>query len=324
MKFFVGLLLCAAVIGAVFLTHTEEAPPSGNQLQVAAERTYWVHAIERAGSKDAYALFVSSNTVRTPNVQHSASHLMGEALYTALGIEGIGVCDDAFSFGCYHGFFSRVISEYGVESVATLDTECIALGAAERGPCQHGIGHGVLQYFGYDRLNEALDACTLTDRIDQTSGCPSGVFMEFNVPLSENERGESVVLPRPFDIDNPYAPCDTVAESFVASCYYELPQWWAQIFENDYEKLSSLCAGLSDQKFSELCFLKIGNLVVSNSTTDTSEIEMVCTSMATQAGTARCLFGAAETLSWDAKTAEEAHDVCGMLITAYPEETCEF
>jgi len=297
-------------------------PPHEDNLKPKQERDYWVRAIQAQGAKQAYRLFVSTNEARNPGVQHGASHIIGEALYVAEGVRGVGVCDSSFSFGCFHGLFSFAISEHGTELVPLLDGECQKL-KSDQGACQHGIGHGILQYFGYDRLDDALIACAMTERLDPISGCPSGVFMEYNVPLSEDAEGNSVVSPRPFDETYPYASCTSVSSEFALSCYHELAQWWAEVFDYDHGRVGALCASIEDADLSRACFIKEGDIIVSTNHQDLSFTRDNCALMPTEKGKEYCLFGAAQTLSWTPQTLDKTRALCAIVEEQYG-VTCSF
>jgi len=323
-----SVIAVTVVVTVVFFAFLFENKnhPNFDIFKPVEERDYWVEEIKTKGPTNAYQAFLSLNAKRPFGIQHDAAHVIGEALYIALGAKGVAVCDQAFSFGCYHGLFSFAISEHGTELVPLLDGECQKL-KSDQGACQHGIGHGILQYFGYDRLNEALKACGLAERIDEISGCPSGVFMEYNVPLVEGQDGFSEVVPRSFQEGNPYEPCGTVPNEFRASCYYELPQWWQRSFQDDYAVIGRLCAEIPDDEYIRGCFVKTGDLIAHNGQENLDIVKELCSKMPTSYGEGACLFSAAQTLwtfVWAPETKEVAADLCVYVRKYFSEERCNF
>jgi hypothetical protein len=181
---------------------------------------------------------------------------MGELIYGAEGIGGIAVCDASFGFGCYHGFFGRAISEGGEVRIAELDAACVdAFGPLGTG-CQHGIGHGVLEYVGYDRVNDALALCGKTTQIAPLLGCASGVFMEYNSPLM-NIGDNLVPSARPVTQETIYEPCEDVPSEHQPVCYYQLGEWIAPQYASDPSRVDGICGKLAGA-MREYCFLGAG------------------------------------------------------------------
>lgn len=219
----------------------------------AANKAYWVQQITRKGPADAYREFVEKNNVKNPQLQHFSAHVIGEVLYRQTGIDGIAFCGSEFSFGCYHGFATLAIAEGGEDALKELDAACEKTFGPLSG-CQHGLGHGVLEYVGYQHLDNALSMCrSSVYQPVPLLGCTSGVFMEYLTPLAGIAEGLEPEA-RDFNPGDPYAPCPSVQEVYRASCYFELGQWLRQTKDLDY---GAVCGGLSetDRKY---CFLGLG------------------------------------------------------------------
>ena len=223
----------------------------------AFNRAYWEQQIQRHGAKDAYAEF-KERTEKAPLArQHFAAHVMGDVLAEKLGTEGITVCDTSFAFGCFHGLFSAIIAKEGTAVIKELDAACVkAYGVMGTG-CTHGIGHGILEYVGYENVAKALELCGLTTQKVPLLGCTSGVFMEYNQPLGGDPQN-LVPGTRPFDPTHPYMPCTHVPQQFQASCYFELGGWLRTSISDDAAKRSGVCAGLSGEPRSR-CYMGIGS-----------------------------------------------------------------
>jgi hypothetical protein len=250
----VGILALALFLGRASQPPSPEAGISSSPFDPRAARTYWTSRIRTAGGADAWAELKKTYANSGPGIQHTAAHLFGSLLYEAAGEEGIGVCDAAFAFGCYHSFFGGALAEKGLEIVPSLVRECRErLGAASLG-CEHGIGHGLMEFLGPHRFREALAACP--PETNPFRGCAAGVFMEYNVPMALD--GDlSEIAPRTFDPARPYDPCPTVPESFQAACYHELPPWWRQIYGLDTDVLRGICMKIAGGSDREACLLGI-------------------------------------------------------------------
>lgn len=236
-----------------------------SQGSLEEEDTYWQSRIKTVGGQAAYTEFARAIQNDTTNKQHTMAHVFGSALYKTSGTRALGVCDARFSYGCFHQFLAKAIQEHGLREVAVLNQGCQQAGVANPLSCQHGIGHGVVAYIGYDRssLDKALGICKDLPFIDPVGGCYSGAFMEYNL---HTMLGESADL-RPVVEGNIFAPCDTLGESYQQACAFWQPQWWFQaIYQSDtspevYTKLGAHCDAMeSDQSIRRSCYEGIGTI----------------------------------------------------------------
>ena len=235
---------------------------TSGSVNLLEERKFWPVKIDEAGAAIAYEEFKNAFKPYDFGIQHSALHVFGEALYESEGIAGVAICDSTFSFGCYHSFFLKALSEHGKNVVLDMDRACIEKYGVGGVGCQHGIGHGLVEYLGSDKLVEALDACATLAWKNSLFGCQGGVFMEYTLPTifdSEN----SFLSARDIDRDNPYDACPELPEKFKQACYYSLGQWWNKFFT--YEKIGILCGGVISDKEREACYLGIGAVVAPSS-----------------------------------------------------------
>ena len=251
------LIVIAGVVGVALYT-AQQPRISYSDTDPSYNRAYWEEQITHRGAPQAYRAFVEKNAIAPRNRQHFSAHAMGAAVYAQLGLPGIAVCDQRFAFGCYHGFTSRAIAEGGEQAITTLNTTCRDTFGIEAfnlvSMCQHGLGHGILEYVGYQHLTQALSMCaSLVDQPAPRVGCTSGVFMEYFTPLAQVNGGMEPAL-RPFDTDNPFDPCPSVPEAFQQSCYFELGQALRQTEGSQY---LSVCAQLSGVPRTN-CFLGVG------------------------------------------------------------------
>lgn len=264
-----GALAAGVAVALFFLQPEIEVKNDG----IPEFRSVFESSIKKLGPSEAYEGMKRAYASKSPDMQHNMSHLFGESLYAALKGEGIGTCDPTFNFGCYHGFFTAAVKNEGIGSVSALDRVCQA--SLRPNVCQHGLGHGILEYLGHTNLSSALEKCSLTYQPDPIAGCTSGVFMEYNVPLT-TEGDSFSVSARPLGSpEKPYGPCTDVAEKFRGSCYHELAQWWNQVYRRDFERMGVLCAAVP-QEYNDVCFAGIGNVAGPSANYNTEHAAGIC------------------------------------------------
>lgn len=282
-------------------------PEDQANLIIPQERKRWSERIRQVGADQAYQEFKTTYAQRHFGIQHALSHLFGELIYEKEGIHGVAVCDSTFSFGCYHSFFGRAIAEGGTKTLSVLNAACEGKFGSRGTGCQHGIGHGILEYMGHQHLQNALDACTVIQQEQQLFGCTSGVFMEYNVPIIITAT-TSFVRFREFNVETPYVPCPVLPERFRSSCYHELGQWWDKFIS--YNKIGMLCGAVTNTQEQEACFRGVGNVAAPSSQYDVGETIKKCNEMPPTQARIFCR----EAASWSFFTAPEfkeaAHRVC--------------
>ncbi len=236
---------------------------SGTSLDIKQLREQWNKDFEKNSPQTVYANFKTQLQNQNFANQHLAAHLFGQVLYQKMGIDGIKICDSSFAFGCYHAFFGSAITDKGLSVLPVLDKGCTASGEGAVG-CQHGIGHGLLEFLGKDKLKEALNYCDSLTKLNPYFGCSSGVFMEYNEPI---ELGENTAVTRIRELDKntPYDPCDKLDKKFQESCYHGLPQLWDKTFDKDYARIAQLCSNLSDSTNRVACYNGIGSVAAPSS-----------------------------------------------------------
>lgn len=289
----VSLLLIGAL--AINLDGRREVttPPifdakDGNLAEV---RSYWSGMIDQMGPTQAYAKFKENTRSSSSGIQHMSAHIFGALLYEKTGIDGIATCDAEFAFGCYHSFFGGAIADKGNSVVTALDKACIKKFGPLGTGCQHGIGHGLMEYYGTN-LEQALADCQPTQKM-VLLGCTSGVFMEYNFPTLIGSE-TATTGQRNLDKKNPDYPCNRIPINFQNSCYFELPQWWYQVYERDDQVMGQLCQDIRNQTNRENCFRGLGNTVGPRTNFDLNKGVETCRIMPSTEGNTLCLSG----LSW--------------------------
>lgn len=249
------------------------APPpyvENGRVNVDEAASHWQARINAAGGHAAYEEMLSAGKALSIPEAHSLAHTFGDALFESVGLEGANVCGDDYIWGCYHQYVGNILASHGAASVPKLYDACKSRHGEDLFGCEHGLGHGLLGFYGYEKeaLDSALDVCDTLDIRVRSNGCYDGVFMEFN-ERELTATGTSLVNPRPFALEHRYEPCVGLEEKYRAMCVRELPIWWASqrdlTFRDDndmYEKLGEWCYGLPDVSGRVFCFRGIGHVVV--------------------------------------------------------------
>ena len=218
-------------------------PPKKLDAGITEARRYWGGGGNVVGAEQAYAEFKDKYR-ENPPVAHIIAHVVGDLMYENVGSTALTICDDAFNYGCFHQVVSDTMVDEGSPGLAQLDAFCGQKSDKEMDNCYHGIGHGVLGFFGPKHLTDALDGCAT---LRQSSSCEAGAFMEYYVPLIIDGTDRSTQV-RPMDAKKPYAPCDTaqIQERYKDSCYVALPHWWMQR-SLEVKEVAVLCHGLPER-----------------------------------------------------------------------------
>lgn len=272
------IAVALVVAGGVFIgTLLYSVPSKGplSETEIAYE-----NLISQEGGKAAYMKFSESVKNEPPARQHELAHSFGAALFTSEGKSGLSVCDSAFSYGCFHEFLGRAITAHGLSVTTELNQGCRDALVESPLSCQHGIGHGILSYLGYDEkaLKRSLEECLALPYNDPIGGCYGGVFMEYNLQTMLGRSGRI----RPLTDDEQY-PCDALESEFRAACYFWQPQWWRQMLLqqgvdddlNAYARIGSFCraAGPSHERS---CFEGVGNNVPADADFDAKQARELC------------------------------------------------
>jgi len=241
--------------------------------------------------------------------QHSVAHIFGELLYTIEGLEGISVCDSSFGFGCYHSFFGRAISEKGESIVKELDKVCVdSYGPMGLG-CPHGIGHGLGEYFGPEKIDRQLEICDSLTWKGRFLGCKGGVFMEYYTPIvTENDTVTTTV--RPYEQANPYGVCPRVEPKFQPACFLELTGWWERVLEKDYTNIGKLCDSITDPINRESCLLGVGYAAVQSNGYDIEQSMDICKTMPDDDSIMLCRAGASWSFFANPQFRDQSKKVC--------------
>lgn len=302
-RFFVTILIVAIFVEAGFLLMVQPIQMNSENGVPSQREGVWSTQIRVMGPKLAYKSFIATYSQDSLNEQHTRAHEFGADLYHTVGLEGIEVCDRSFQFGCFHEFLGLAIAEKGLPVVSELNDVCLRKHSGDVTGCQHGVGHGVAGYYGYDdeALTEALAVCDRLDSSTRVGGCYGGVFMEYNLRTLLSVDGEP---PRTFyEEKGPHDPCVTLDTAHQAPCFFWQPQWWQSVFFDEWStqvsrnamavRMGVWCGDIVDKDNKSLCFRGIGTNIPAVTDWDEIETKYLCDSMPTQRATIECRAGAA-------------------------------
>jgi hypothetical protein len=266
-------------------------------------------SIARIGSEKSYDQFKKEFTGKSVNFAHEASHLFGETMFKADGLDGIRVCDAAFGFGCYHGYLTTAIAKAGLDKVKQIDDICVSTYGPQGLGCTHGIGHGLGEFLGPSKLSQQLDICATLTWQGRFFGCKEGVFMEYNMPVSVGDDNARLTL-REFDPTHPYDPCPRVKAKFQPACYMEISNWWEEQLKKDYGKMGLLCNGIPEADNKEACFIGVGYSEGPKDGYNLQRTLAVCALMGNPDGELKCRAGASWSFFANPDHRRESAEVC--------------
>lgn len=300
------LIVCGfGLLGTLLLW---KSPAAGT---AAPNRVVWAKQIA-SNAVGTYDEFKKNYADAPFATQHESAHIIGAVLYESKGIGGILICDESFAFGCYHGFFGRVIADKGTSIIPELAENCRGRFGAQSTGCEHGIGHAIMEYTGRTKLLEALELCEQTKQANELYGCTSGLFMEYNSSMVFKE-GVAYSDLRPFDTKDPLAPCDSsVPTPYRTSCYFEIGLWWKGQLGTDYEKIGNLCAKADLQTERDACYRGWGTVVAESVDHNPAEAKRVCDLIHDSSGAAVCALGVASRF-FPAGYPQAAQEICTTL-----------
>ncbi len=255
-----------------------------------------------------YLELVSKYAKAFPNTQHAVAHVFGKELYKSVGSIGVSVCDGSFAFGCFHGFFNAAIGKNGPKEVLEIDQMCIKKFGADNIGCQHGIGHGVAEYFGPKKIDQSLQICKSLEWKYKLMGCSGGVFMEYLMPtLGDDNPGSVSVIP--LNESNPYEPCNVLDEFYRSECYYNLGLYYSHTTNSHIQSLT-LCEDVINSIYKKTCLLGLGNGYFTTNGRDIKKTIEICSKAKDIDSQLTCRAGAAWILFADQLKRSESSKFC--------------
>lgn len=286
---------------------------------ISQVRGHWMKQIRESGAPAAYVALKREYAAAPHGKRHEMTHLFGEVLYQSAGVDGIAVCDGENEFGCYHGFLSRAVRDRGTGIIHELDAACIRhLGPTEHA-CQHGIGHGILEYLGREKLVEALDLCAQLSWKAEIGGCSGGVFMEYNLPTVLTADGVATGV-RPLTGTNVFEPCDSIPAQYRIGCLFTIVQWWGRLYDHDFARLGQLCMQLTVPKERTTCFEGVGQIAAPTNNYNVDRTIAACALMPVPEAVTVCTRQASWSTWSSTPNRSDAPAVCAQLPAAVKAE----
>jgi hypothetical protein len=246
MRWYILIVIFIILFELVSLVLLPKSKVSELSISTNEEKVKLRSMFRHVGTEKTYEYYKTFYAEYPEYVVHvRLSHWIGNEIYLREGLSGIRFCDDAYNWGCYHGFIGRAISEEGIDTMYRIEETCRKTyqgNVVGINGCVHGVGHGLMASEGYEykHLVKALDRCDTFTYIPSKEQCLSGVFMENNSRLMEQFFGRKVV-PREFNPEDPYDPCDKLIFKYQTYCYLELPARWWNYVNHDVDKMEKLC-----------------------------------------------------------------------------------
>ncbi|XKT74394.1 MAG: hypothetical protein ACJKTH_03495 [Patescibacteria group bacterium UBA2163] len=239
------------------------------------EEAYWQERIHVVGSVDAYQELRAAAHTLDPSDQHLLGHIFGSALYTHDPQKGLLECGTHLARGCMHEFVGRSISDGGLTVIKDLNKTCTRIN--DIGGCQHGIGHGLVGYLGYDEdaFQQSIALCESLENADAFHGCQAGVFMEYNsrtiLAVTNN------VPPRTLVNNDWYSPCEGLSGHTKEACALWRTQWWNELMllegiplQERVQRGFLLCEN-DDYDVRDFCFAGMGRVAVQGDPADSAQ-----------------------------------------------------
>ena len=204
-----------------------------------------------------YAFLILKKAQVQPNIDmHLLGHSIGDILYKQKGLSGITFCDNDFRNACSHSIVIGILNDDGVDALPKIAEACREApgGSGAYTMCFHGLGHGILAYYGYN-FEKAVELCKKTgskkfnDR--ESSECIGGMVMEIvgggfhDRDLWTKERLKTLKKEQPLALCN----SSLIPENAKYFCYVYITPFLFETVgadmgrpsENDFAKAFPLC-----------------------------------------------------------------------------------
>lgn len=246
--------------------------------------------LERVGPEKAQEELFRSGLPFTGET-HLLIHGVGNFIYDEFGQDGLSYCKDYFLSACYHAVILNTLGDNGLLGVAKAMVLCDqAGGSIVASQCAHGAGHGFLAWHDYDLLKalEMCDALGAEAKNFSYFNCYDGAFMEniwgvhngapspkrwvkendLNYPCNDARipqkylngcwSNQATLVYQHFrgDLKKTAEFCDAVLNStFRETCYNNFSRQIHPLTEGSVEKVTSLCANATGEKWRDYCIL---------------------------------------------------------------------
>jgi hypothetical protein len=325
---FIGAIVILFLI-ALFLYTKEHTYSEAETIASAADFKELQERLEAlANDKGAvYAYEILKRAPLPPNTDlHLLGHTVGDRLYAQKGISGIADCTQDFRNACSHSIVIGALNEYGGETALDLIRDACKKAPGGSGAytmCYHGLGHGVLAYYGYS-MQETVELCTKTGtseyRNREATECTGGAIMELSGGGGHDhdlwEKAREKYLEDPVELClGPLIPDE--AKSICLS--YITPEIWRDVgidlgrpdpalfkdafmrcesIPQDKQHLRDACYGGFGKEFVPLVLARDVRDITRFKETEGAIVEEWCLSAGVADGRAACIAQVVQSLFW--------------------------
>ncbi|MBI2327657.1 hypothetical protein HYU92_05065 [Candidatus Curtissbacteria bacterium] len=297
------LLLTLAVI--LVLTFLNRPPENKNQApsSIFSDKSFTSYAqfAKQNGPQKAYQLLKENFPDNNP-FAHDFAHVIGITAYEQNGPQGLGICDTAYNYGCYHGFIETFLVKKGIGAILEIEKNCSALGSVHAPSCLHGIGHGVLANRAY-KLTEALEDCDIMQEKNRIY-CWDGVFMERVTGSMQNAKDRVVITNETL-----FEPCNQIGGIYKGQCWRNQVTSWLTFFKRDTQEVGNMCLKI-EKEHQATCFESIGLANVMWAQEDQIKLLNLCKILPNGNYSNECLIGELKELLFEGKSASIAQNLC--------------
>jgi hypothetical protein len=221
-----------------------------------------------------YAFQVLNHVNVGPNIDmHLLGHVVGDELYKQKGIAGIKDCTQDLRNACSHSVVIGAYSQLGEKALPQIAKACEEApgGKGAYTMCFHGLGHGVLAYYGYD-FPKMIQSCKKTGTPAHSNQefpqCVGGAVMEIISGGGHDHETWARQRVKYLHPDDPLSLCNgqNMPEIARDMCYtYITPYLWeaAGAIHNiptpeEIKRSFLLCNQVTEDHFRDTCFGAFG------------------------------------------------------------------
>lgn len=308
---------------------------------------------ERNGGRAAFEIL--KTTTFPPNIDvHLLGHAIGDVLYKQEGANGMTACTNDFRNACSHAIVVGLFGDKGEAALPEIIEACKNApgGSGAYTMCFHGLGHGVLSYFGYS-FEKAAPVCAATGteahHNQEVSECLGGMVMEIIEGGAHDKDIWSKQRPKYLHASKPLSLCqqDFVPTTARYMCYVYLTPYLFEVAGGDlgnltpdvYEKSFSYCATLpeTDAINRDACFGGFGKefvgVIQSRDARQSSLLKLTtdqmkkvytwCALAHNKPGEGACIVHALTYLYWGGENDSKISlEFCSAAPDSYAQDTC--
>lgn len=140
---------------------------------------------------------------------------------------------------CAAGYLHGAVEEMLAASKNPREDILTLCAPENRGPCIHGVGHGIMFVTKQD-IPAARDLCNKFPTTSRRITCSEGVFMQLFAPDEEDEKAKAN-LPADKLAADPLYPCPEQPALFQSACFFYAPTYY--LSSHDYAHHPEAFAG---------------------------------------------------------------------------------